>query len=203
MIYNIIRTYSIAFTLLIGSLTIFFSCSEVADKSVEATVAIAVTPLDKELFTETFLNNLFAIRLSEEAITRSSLLETRQVAETILKDHATINNELVTFGGKRKIDQPLDITSAHLKMWQVLIREKGVNFDRKFLDMMTDVHEKTVKLFKTISNQASDEELKKIAATSIGTAGQHINLAAEAKVAIDARRSRDTLITNVADSPQY
>jgi predicted outer membrane protein len=178
----------------------FVSSCQDQRKDEKKPTTVTTTSTDRSLFNQACLNNLFAIKLAEEAITRSSLRETKQVAETILREHATVNNNLAAFAGKRGLNQPLDMETGQLRDWQLVIREKGLSFDKKFLETIVDYNSKTDKLLKSISKSAVDAELKDIATSSLKAASLHQELAAEARLAIDERRTRDTLITTISNT---
>ena len=55
-----------------------------------------------------------------------------------------------------------------------LAKLSGTAFDRKFVDLMVENHEKDVKLFKEAADDADDADLKAFAAKQLPTLQKHL-----------------------------
>jgi predicted outer membrane protein len=173
---------------------LFVACNSGHDT---AKTTEAFTPLSKAdytMLTEAYFNALLGVKLAEEGNTRCTTLECKQLAETILADHKKILMELQTIAGKHKADVPLDITDEQLKTWHLLVREKGIGFDKKFAEIIELEHAAAGRIFASIQSRASDPDLQKWSTAFLEYANLHKQDALTLTEVLNNRRSRDTMI---------
>ena len=113
------------------------------------------------LISSLYQESLLSLRLAEEALTRSTYIETKNLANNVKSSHATIKIDLESFAGRKGIDLPLDITANQLNLWRELVRNKGVDFDKKFLQILTNSNTSEHQTIEKITTSAKDPDLRK------------------------------------------
>lgn len=167
-------------------LVVTISCNQ------QSETAPLVPSTDIELIGELYQNTLYQINTASEAVTRSTSPKTKSLAENILKEKAVIKSELEELAGRKAFDLPLDISSAQLEKWQEVVREKGWDFDLKFLNTYLEMHERELQLMDKVVKNAKDEDVKKTTSKLLLNEDDHPELAIEIKQFIDSRLNADS-----------
>ena len=93
-------------------------------------------------------------------------------------DHGQINNQLKLLGTAKNIVVPAAPSDEHQKPINELADLKGADFDKKYIDMMVNDHQKDIKLFEEAANNNKlDAEVKALAQKSLPTLRQHLEMA--------------------------
>jgi len=116
---------------------------------------------DVFLISNLYQESLLSLRLAEEALTRSTYIETKNLANNVKSSQATIKIDIESFAGRKGIDLPLDITAKQLNGWRELVRNKGVDFDKKFLQILTNSNTSEHQTIEKITTSAKDPDLRK------------------------------------------
>jgi putative membrane protein len=72
---------------------------------------------------------------------------------------------------------PTALDRKHRQAADRLAKLHGPAFDRAYSQQMVKDHEETVRLFRTEAQQGNDPELKRLAATTLPTLEEHLNMA--------------------------
>jgi len=113
------------------------------------------------LISSLYQESLLSLRLAEEALTRSTYIETKNLANNVKSSHATIKIDLESFAGRKGIDLPLDITANQLNLWRELVRNKGVDFDKIFFEILINLNASEHQTIEKITTSAKDPDLIK------------------------------------------
>src|SRR6185312_15900966 len=89
-------------------------------------------------------------------------------------DHAKAGNELEKIKKDKDIMSPDRITTEHLQMIQELSGKKGPEFDKAYLQMMVNDHEKAVDLFATATSDNAPE-IEDFAKKTLPTIQMHLD----------------------------
>ena len=113
---------------------LLISCNEAVQKN-------KLRPDENDIFLicNLYQQSLFSIKLADEALTRSTYIETKDIAKKIKSSCATIKTNLETIAGKKSFELPLDMSGAQLKTWKSLVANKGLEFDKAFLKILLTV----------------------------------------------------------------
>lgn len=122
---------------------------------------ITVNSYELEMITVSFQNALYGIRAAEEAITRSTSIKTKMLAEHILTKNVRIKSEFEELSGKKRFELPLDITDSQISNWRSLVTKKGWEFDKAFLNEAAKVDSNCVSTLKKLDREAVDKDVKK------------------------------------------
>jgi putative membrane protein len=110
-------------------------------------------------------------RLVREKGQRSDV---KEFAAMMMADHQKANDELKAIAGRKNITLPARLGDDEQKHVDELAKLSGTEFDKKYVDLMVDDHEKDVKLFKEAADDADDADLKAFAAKTLLTLQKHL-----------------------------
>jgi predicted outer membrane protein len=187
------------YTLLLVAAVFLNGCaSQVTSK--EKTAVLKLNATDQQLISQLYLSNLLNIKLAEEAETRSTSAEAKQLAEIVLSDNKIVGTKLHEIAGKNATELPMDITPEQLKTWQHIVKEKGLAFDKKFTTVMLGDYAQVISLCKKIQTEAANKDLKRLADTYKDYTSAHKEQAVALEHSLNNRRSRPLDTTVVSDT---
>ena len=132
---------------------------------------------DSAFVMEVTAGGLKEVALGKTASARAMDARVKAFAERMVNDHSKATSELQTLAGRKgwsvskETPKPSDDQDLH--------SANGAAFDRAYMDMMVDAHEKTIAKFESYISSATDSELKAWAQKTLPTVREHHKLATE------------------------
>lgn len=141
------------------------------DRPVNDTLILETPPA----FIESALSDgMMEIEMADLAIKRSGNAHINSIAAMIKSDHQKAGNELKALASKKKWTVPSAMLDQHRAMLQELRDTDSDKFDRKYLDMMADAHEKAIQRFERMALTDFDTDLKNWASKSLPALKTHM-----------------------------
>jgi putative membrane protein len=131
---------------------------------------------DKQFVTDAAEGGMTEVELSKLA-EKSGNPEVKHFAERMVRDHSAANAELTSIATGLGIEMPKTLASEHQRIRDELRSMHGKAFDRQYMHVMVDDHEKAVKLFRQEAGSAQNAELKQFAQRTLPTIEQHQKMA--------------------------
>lgn len=129
------------------------------------------------------------IELGKLAMTKATNADVKAFAKMMVDEHTKASNDLKATAGKKNISLPMALTEDGQDAMKKLNDEKpGMDFDKKYVDMMVDGHEKTIKKMEKASEDAKDEEIRMWAANMLPTLRKHLDHAKSLDEKLDAMK---------------
>jgi len=128
--------------------------------------------------------NLAEVDAGKLAQSKAASTEIRQFAQQMVEDHTKSNQELTDLAQKKGITLPTRADEKHRKSTADLADLSGLEFDRKYADMMVSEHEKAVALFESHSN-STDSDVKAFVDKTLPTLRHHLQMARDLKPKAD------------------
>jgi putative membrane protein len=135
----------------------------------------AVKEDDSEFAVEAASGGLLEVELGRMAQEKGKSQGVKDFGAMMVKDHSKANDELKTLATSKNIVLPSTPSEEHQKHINDLAKLSGAEFDKEYIKMMTDDHEKDVKLFKEAADDAKDADIKAFAAKTLPTLEQHLS----------------------------
>ncbi|MDQ0106433.1 putative membrane protein [Chitinophaga terrae (ex Kim and Jung 2007)] len=95
----------------------------------------------------------------------------------LVNDHSKAENEVKDLAGKKNITLPAELSDETKKHLDDMGKKSGKDFDKDFIDMMIDDHEKDIKKFEDASKNVTDPDLKAWATNTLPTLRAHLDSA--------------------------
>jgi len=101
----------------------------------------------------------------------------KEFGAMMVRDHSKANDELKTIAASRNVTLPMTTGDKHKKHMDDLMKKKGKDFDKAYMDMMVDDHEKDVKKFEKAANECKEPTIKAFAAKTLPVLRTHLDSA--------------------------
>jgi|SRR5690554_1515930 len=122
-------------------------------------------------------SGLAEVNASEIAQQKAQDQRVKDFAAMMVQDHTKANEELKGIAANKNITLPTAPGEDHLSKISDLNSYTGADFDREYMDLMVDNHEKAVSLFEDAAEDAEDAELKAYAAKTLPALRKHLEQA--------------------------
>ncbi|MDB5276328.1 MAG: hypothetical protein JWR61_1283 [Ferruginibacter sp.] len=93
----------------------------------------------------------------------------------MVKDHTKANEELKSIAASKNITLPSSIGSDAQKDMDDLMKKKGNDFDKAYMNMMLDDHKNDVKEFEKAAKDCKDPEIKTFAGKTLPVLLAHLD----------------------------
>jgi putative membrane protein len=130
------------------------------------------------------------VKLGQIAIQNAINPMVRQFAEQLVRDHSRANRELMSLASRKGIAVPRTMDQKHQEYMNKLMKSKGNDFDRQYMNEMVKNHKEAVSLFKKEAEDGRDSDLKAFAANRLPTLKHHLQMAQELANQTGNRSSR-------------
>ncbi len=136
---------------------------------------------DQEFMVGAASGGLMEVEVSKMAAQNAASAKVKQFAQMLVKDHTKANEELKALAAKKNVTLPPTPGEDHQKHIDDMKNMKGADFDKRYVSMMVDDHEKDITKFEKAAENAKDAELKAFASKTLPVLRKHF----EAIKAID------------------
>lgn len=120
---------------------------------------------------------MMEVELSKLALTKSQSPEVKKLAQMIVTDHTTANNELKKLAGTKNISVPLIVSTDKQDKLNDFMKKSGNEFDKDYTSYMVSDHKEDISLFKKQAEKGKDPEVRAWAAGKLSTLEHHLQMA--------------------------
>jgi putative membrane protein len=119
---------------------------------------------------------MLEVKLGEHAARNAASADVRAFGQRMVDDHSKANRELADLAKKEGVDVPTTLSTDHQKMAEKLLSMAGSEFDKSYMHMMVEDHEKDVAAFKAEAKEGKTE-VDRWAAQTVPTLEEHLKQA--------------------------
>ena len=161
---------------------------EVAEDSNEAKFdSIEEKKDDSEFLVDIAEVNLAEIEIGKLAQTKSSNPEVKKFGKMLVDKHTKSASEVSALAKAKNFTLPTSLTEDGKEEYKKLDEKSGLDFDKKFADMMIDGHEKAIDKLKKATEDAKDQDVKLWASNNIAPLTAHLEHAKLLKQNLDKK----------------
>jgi putative membrane protein len=161
---------------------------EVAEDSNEAKFdSIDTKEDDSQYIVEIASINLSEIELGKLAQTKSTNPEVKKFGKMMVDDHTKLASEVSALAKTKNYTLPTSLTEEGQEEYNKLNEKTGVDFDKKFADMMVDGHQKAIDKVKKTAEDATDQDVKLWASNNVAGLTAHLEHAKRLKESLDKK----------------
>ena len=142
---------------------------------------------DSEFLVDATEINLAEIEIGKLAQSKSTNAEVKKFGKMLVDEHTKSAGEVKTIADSRNFSLPTSITEEGKEEYNKLNEKSGVDFDKKFADMMIDGHEKAIDKFTKAAEKANDPEIKTWASNNVAALTAHLQHAKQLKQDLDKK----------------
>ena len=103
--------------------------------------------------------------------------DVKEYGKMLETDHANANNKLKEIAAAEKISMPVAATKEQTMHMNEMQLKTGADFDKTFIPMMIEDHEKDINEFKKAATDNSNAKVKDFAAKTLPTLKKHLDRA--------------------------
>jgi putative membrane protein len=151
------------------------------DAAVGTSGTANIAAADRDFVREMIVGGTAEVEVGRLAQEKASTPAVREFAEMLVRDHGKANSELKSIATKNNIEvAPADLDD-HKDDTEALRKLSGPEFDRDYMQMMVDKHEKAVAKLEERANDDDNPEIRQWASRALPTVRQHLEKAKSIK----------------------
>ena len=104
----------------------------------------------------------------------------------MVADHTKAGNELKSLAAGEGISLPDSIKPEHRQMVDNMMKKRGKEFDKDYMDMMVHDHQKVIDAFREESTNGKDSLVMAFAVKTLPTLQKHLDAAKAAQQTINS-----------------
>ena len=139
--------------------------------------AQTVTDGDQQFMKEAATGGMAEVDLGRLAARKGRNAQVRSFGNRMVRDHSKANTELKSLASHKHVTLPRTITDAQKTEKANLMKLSGAEFDREYMRIMVEDHDKDVSAFQQKSTDAADNTLKSWVTKTLPTLEEHQRLA--------------------------
>jgi putative membrane protein len=121
------------------------------------------------------IGGMTEVELGKLAAQKARNADVKKFAQMMVTDHSKANDELKSLAQKKNITLPSALDSDHQADVDELKSEAPDDFDKEYVEMMVDDHEKDVAEFERQSQNSPDADVKAFAAKTLPVLKKHLD----------------------------
>ncbi|MGI8951029.1 MAG: DUF4142 domain-containing protein [Chitinophagaceae bacterium] len=145
-----------------------------------ATTTQNTTPLPKDaqdFVMKAASGGMMEVQLGQLAQQKAQSQRVKDFGQMMVTDHSAAIDELKNLVSSRNVTVPTTLGADEQKEVDKLNGKTGKDFDKDYMNMMVDDHEKDIAEFKKASKNVSDSSIKSFATRTLPTLEKHLDSA--------------------------
>ncbi len=139
-------------------------------------------------------SSMFEVEAGKLAQQKASSKEVKDFGKRMVEDHTKASKELKDLAAKKNITLPTAMSAEYQEKIDKLSGLSGAEFDKEYMSIMDDAHDKDVKMFKEVAeDNDADAEIKAFASKNLPTLQMHDEMA-DSKEEMANNKDRDTIV---------
>ena len=152
--------------------------SMVTTNSMDSTMTSTVMPVDKsdaDFAVEAANGGMMEVEMGNYAQQNAFSSRVKDFGAMMARDHSQVNSELKALAASKNITLPATMGADAHKEMEDLMKKKGKDFDKAYMNMMLDDHKKDVKAFEKAASDCKDADLKNFASKTLPVLRTHLD----------------------------
>jgi putative membrane protein len=174
--------------LLIGLGLLSFACNNEANDSVdtadsanEAKQDNQTTPgfdqASSDFLVKAADGGMAEVEAGQLAQEKGTNAKVKSFASMMVSDHSGANSQVKSLAAARNISLPATVSDENKNKKDDLAKKTGADFDKAYMDLMVDDHQKTINLFENASGDVKDAEVKTFVDNTLPKLRMHLDSA--------------------------
>ncbi|WP_439881028.1 DUF4142 domain-containing protein [Pontibacter sp. MBLB2868] len=140
-----------------------------------------------EFMTKAASGGMMEVELGKLAQEKGQMQEVKDFGQMMVTDHSAANEKLKALAAQKNIVLPDSMGEEHMDHVQELRNMTGADFDKAYISLMVDDHQKDIDMFEDAANDLEDPEVKSFASNTVPTLRKHLDRAKEVKNMVDKK----------------
>lgn len=126
-----------------------------------------------EFMTKAASSNMMEIELGKLAQQKAQNADVKRFAQMMVTDHTKASAEMKALAAQKNVTLPDSMGSEHRDHMNKMRDKTGADFDKDYMDMMVNAHQKDVSMFEDASQNMQDPDVKAFASKTLETLRMH------------------------------
>jgi putative membrane protein len=148
----------------------------------------ALDPGDKTFMEKAAMGGKEEVELGQLAQEKAQNEQVKQFAQRMVSDHSQANSNLLDLASKLNVTLPTTMDDQQQKDKERLSKLNGAKFDKEYMKLMVDDHQKDVNEFQQQSQNAINSDVKSFASSTLPTLQQHLDLAKSVNESLNGKK---------------
>lgn len=122
---------------------------------------------DVEFMKEAAYGGLMEVELGQYAQQNAQDTRVRNFGAMMVRDHSKANEELKALASRKNVTLPTTLDDEHLDKVNNLKENRGLEFDKEYMDYMVNDHQDDVDKYKKQAEEGNDSDVKAFAANTL------------------------------------
>lgn len=145
---------------------------------------------DESFVKEAASGGLMEVELGKLAEQNAENPRVKKFGAMMVKDHSKANDELKSIATSKNINVPANMEDKNMDKVEDLRKKQGAEFDKDYMDLMVDDHEKDIDKFKKQAEDGKDPEIKAFASKTISVLMMHLDSAKAVRESVTMKRAQ-------------
>ena len=145
-----------------------------------STITQSSAPADSAttmFMTKAASGGMMEVQLGQLAQQQGQSQRVKDFGAMMVRDHGKANDELKSLASAKSVTLSDSLTAEHKRHVTSLQNKKGTAFDKAYMSMMVQDHQKDIQAFEKASNNLSDGEVKAFATRTLPVLKAHLDSA--------------------------
>ncbi|KAA8476415.1 DUF4142 domain-containing protein [Arcticibacter tournemirensis] len=143
-----------------------------------------VHPEDSDFMVKAADAGMAEVELGNLAQQNASDQRVKDFGAMMVKDHTKANDELKALAATKNVTLPATLGEEHQKHFEEMKKMTGAEFDKHYMDMMVNDHQKVIDMFESASENEKDLDVKAFASKTLPVLNAHLASAKEVNDAL-------------------
>src|SRR4051812_7316533 len=148
-----------------------------ADSSKNQAPTLAVDENTSDFMVKVADGGMAEVELGKLAQEKAKNARVKSFAAMMVQDHSQANDELKGLASQKNVTLPATVGEDHQKHKDDLSKKNGKDFDKAYMKMMVDDHQKTIDKFEDASKNSKDADVKSWADKTLPKLRMHLDSA--------------------------
>lgn len=140
--------------------------------------------------------NLEEIQLGQLAQQNGKRNDVKELGKMMEKAHTKSMSELTALANAKLITIPTSVTDDAKDAYKKLSSKSGIDFDKKYCDMMVSGHKDAITMFEKASKESNDAEIKAWSTASLTSLRTHLDHAITCQKKGENRKEKNVVAEN-------
>ncbi|QMU30103.1 DUF4142 domain-containing protein [Adhaeribacter radiodurans] len=126
---------------------------------------------------------MMEVTLGKLAQEKASNADVKAFGQKMVEDHSKANAELKTLAASKNVTLPVELIAEHQKHVDAMSKMSGADFDKHYMTMMVEDHQKDISEFEEASKN-EDADVKGFASKTLPVLKMHLEMAQKANAKV-------------------
>ena len=128
---------------------------------------------DTEFMNKAAQGGMMEVQLGQMAASKAQNADVKAFGQKMVEDHSNANTELKSVARQKNVTLPTEVSAKQKEDMEKLSKLSGAEFDKEYVKMMVEDHEKDVADFQKQADSGTDADVKSFAAKTLPTLKAH------------------------------